>query len=207
MQWGRNARETAAYERLMYPGAEPRVPVNRLDIRDATRLHAVEFEITTLRMQQGLPHSALSLTCGGYLEIHRHLFQDLYEWAGQLRPYTTARNVDAPFAAPENITTWMQRQFAILAEKNLLRDLELAVFADELAPLANELNAAHPFIEGNGRVLRLWLQIVADGAGYTLNLDRRHASDWNEASRIGFLSGDPTPLARLLRGNLSPCVR
>jgi cell filamentation protein len=204
MIWGRGKHETAAYDRLMYPGPEPRVPVNRLGIRDWPTLHALEAEILPLRMEQGLPREALALTLESYLSIHRHLFQDLYEWAGSLRPYTTSRNPGAPFAAPENIAPWMQKQFEFLRSREYLRGLGLSAFASALASVANELNAAHPFIDGNGRVLRLWLQIVSEQAGFELSLDRRHADDWNETSRIGFLTGNCGPLSTLLLANLAP---
>ncbi|WP_165826222.1 Fic/DOC family protein [Rhizobium wuzhouense] len=154
-------------------------------------------------MEQGLPSEALALKFEGYLSIHRHLFQDLYEWAGSLRPYTTSRNPGAPFAAPENIAPWMQKQFEFLQSQEYLRELGLSDFAAALASVANELNAAHPFIDGNGRVLRLWLQIVSEKAGFDLSLDRRHAGDWNEASRIGFLTGNCAPLSALLLANLT----
>lgn len=199
----RKSRETAAYERIMYPGPEPRVPVNKLGIRDAKTLSSLEAEITTLRMEQGLPSSALELTPRGYLVIHRHLFQDIYAWAGQLRPYTTSRNEGAPFAVPENIWPWMEEQFRRLKQGNYLRALDHQSFALGLAPIANELNAAHPFIEGNGRVLRLWMQIVAEQAGFGLILDRRDAKAWNDASRDGFLNGDCRPLASLILRNLN----
>jgi cell filamentation protein len=203
MAAGRGKRESATYDRLMYPGPEPRVPVNRLRIRDWPTLHALEAEILPLRMEQGLPHEALALTFEGYLSIHRHLFQDLYEWAGSLRPYTTSRNPGAPFAAPENIRPWMQKQFELLRSREYLRGLGLSAFAPALASVANELNAAHPFIDGNGRVLRLWLQIVSEQAGFDLTLDRRHATAWNESSRIGVLTGNCEPLIILLLGNLT----
>ncbi|WP_201772408.1 Fic/DOC family protein [Neorhizobium vignae] len=56
---------------------------NKLDIQDANELDRVERQLAWSRIQEGIPQGDFDLK---HLKaIHRHLFQDLYEWAGQVR--------------------------------------------------------------------------------------------------------------------------
>jgi cell filamentation protein len=63
----------------------------------------------------------------------------------------------------------MERQFAGLnpIPPDELKDAEQ--FANYAAGLINEMNAAHPFLEGNGRTIRLWLQLFAQACGLPNN--------------------------------------
>ena len=64
-----------------YPG--PSVLINRLGARDQSALEAFEAEATAERSSQEVPPG--SLDYAHYLAIHRHLFQDVYDWAGKVR--------------------------------------------------------------------------------------------------------------------------
>jgi cell filamentation protein len=64
--------------------------------------------------------------------------------------------------------------------------------------LVNEINAAHPFIEGNGRTQRVWLRDIAAQAGHRLTLRSGEKDAWYEASRIGFERSDYQPMAELI---------
>jgi fido (protein-threonine AMPylation protein) len=50
----------------------------------------------------------------------------------------------------------------------------------------NEINVAHPFIDGNGRTQRSWLRMLTDNAGFELRLTDRDIKRWNDASARGF---------------------
>ena len=66
----------------------------------------------------------------------------------------------------------------------------------------NEINAAHPFIEGNGRTQRTWLRVLGDNAGYKISLSSKDQEAWYEASRIGFEKIDHKPMAKLIADSL-----
>lgn len=187
--------EELIYQSYIYPGT--RVLKNKLDIRDPKLLEQAELVLSTERAKQPLPAAALKLNYEGFLEIHHHLFQDVYDWAGKLRNYTTGRG-PIPFSPPENIETWMKNQFRILEKENYLKGLSIEEFANKAAPIVNEINAAHPFIEGNGRTQRLWLRVLAEQAGHTLQFKNEDREKWYEASRIGFERVDHRPMAQLL---------
>lgn len=204
MSFGRSAREEDAYRRSLYPGTE--ILRNRLDIRDAKRLEAAERYLVDRRLREGLPPDARNQTYAGFKAIHRHLFQDVYDWAGQERHYTTGRG-QTPFAVPEYIAPWMEKRFALLKAENHLIGLKPADFAKRAAEHVNEINAAHPFIDGNGRTQRVWLRALADKAGLQLTLTGKDREAWNAASKIGFERSDHKPMADLLRDRLQERVR
>ena len=70
------------------------------------------------------------------------------------------------------------------------------------AKYVNEINACHPFIDGNGRTQRFWLRMLANNAGFDLALVSQDNKRWNEASRIGFVKQDYRPMARLIQSRL-----
>ena len=103
----------------------------------------------------------------------------------------------------------MNEQFAKLKAKNYLVGLDTDDFAIEAAEIINEINAGHPFPDGNGRTQRHWLRMLANNAGFELTLRETDRELWNEASRIGFEKGDHIPMAAFIRerladGNPSP---
>jgi cell filamentation protein len=67
--------------------------------------------------------------------------------------------------------------------------------------MAASFNAAHPFVEGNGRVQRLFLQILADQAGYEQTLLPSDKNAWNAAAKEGFFSNSDA-MKRLITARL-----
>jgi cell filamentation protein len=195
----RTASEHAAYRRVFYPNTE--TYVNKLGIRERAHLEDTERALTSRRASLGFPTQAHCRSYAGFKAIHRHLFQDLYSWAGKERRYTTGRG-SIPFAVPEHITSWMQQQFRQLAQERCLVGRDKAQFAERAAAFMNEINAAHPFVDGNGRTQRFWLRMLAENAGFDFTLGAADAKRWNSASRLGSLKGDHAPMAKLIRSRL-----
>ena len=197
---GRSGREDSEFRRFHYPGTETLIDL--LGIRDPKRLEVAERRLVRTRLREGLPRAADPRTYPGFMTIHHHLFQDVFGWAGQERTYTTGRG-PAPFATPENIRPWMEKQFALLRQQHFLRGLDAAAFARAAAAIVNEINAAHPFIDGNGRTQRVWLRAIAELAGHRLTLRSSDREAWYEASRIGFERADHSPMAALLESSIT----
>lgn len=202
----RSNREARIYDRLHYPGDDPRVPVNKLNLRTWSDLEKVEAELVAARIAEGLPVAAKKFDYNGLKAMHGHLFQDVYAWAGQERTYSTGRNQDVPgapgFSVPERIEAEMNKLFKELARDDYLRGLDQTAFAAKAATYVNNVNACHCFIEGNGRAQRLWLTQLAEQAGYSLNLEQINKDQWYEASKIGFFASDK-PMAELISANLT----
>lgn len=192
---GRKDAERAAFEQVFYPGT--RVLVNKLNIREAGSLDAAERMFTDNRVKEVWPSNALEPTYAAFKVIHFHLFQDIYAWAGQERTYTTGRG-PTPFAPPDQIGPWMEKQFSAFRAAGELKGLSAEDFAVRSAEFITEINAAHPFIEGNGRTQRVWLGSVAERAGFELRVRPEDHEAWYEASRIGFEAARTEPMAALI---------
>lgn len=195
MAFTRTSREEEEYRRFRYPDTD--VLINKLEIRDTAELERAERTLARERAASGFPPVARDLTYESFKAIHHHLFQDVYDWAGQIRTYTTGRDV-APFAVPEFIDHSMQRQFDKLDRWKGLRTASPKELTAGAAELVNEINAVHPFIEGNGRTQRAWLRLLAARAGFELTLRSEDRAAWYEASRLGFIDQNHGPMERLL---------
>jgi cell filamentation protein len=123
-----------------YPGTS--VLKNRLDLRDQAQLDAFEALITAQRSEEPLPPGRLNYP--HYCAIHRHLFQDVFEWAGRPRTVRIAKD-DSMFCYPENIGVEMRKLFKQIRAEGFLRGLTTAEFARRAAHVLAELNAIHPF--------------------------------------------------------------
>ncbi|RRD49006.1 Fic family protein [Arachnia propionica] len=105
--------------------------------------------------------------------IHRHIFQDVYEWAGQERIGPAGRFMTkdghAYYGAGPALTAAAHAEYTKLARKNLLRGLSQVVFVEELAESWGELNVIHSFREGNTRSQFVFFFQLAEQAGYRID--------------------------------------
>lgn len=168
---------------------------NRLGLREQAKLDAFEAEITAQRAAEPLPTGNLSYA--HYCAIHRHLFQDVYAWAGKPRTIRMAKSGNA-FCYPENIDREMRRLFGELAAQRHFQGLNADSFAAKAAHFLAELNAIHPFREGNGRAQLSFLTLLAEQAGHALKLERLDPPKFL-AAVIRSFSGDEAPLAATLK--------
>lgn len=169
---------------------------NKLGLRDPDQLEAFELEMTTIRAREPLPRGRFDAS--HYRQVHRHLFQDVYNWAGKYRSVRTAKGGN-PFCFPEYIDDQMNRLFSTIGP--LLEAVDAEVFAREAARFLGELNAIHPFREGNGRSQLAFMAIVSEAAGFPLAFDRVKRDTFLPAmilSYDGELSSLITELSELL---------
>ena len=96
----------------------------------------------------------------------------------------------------------MQRLFAELAEQNYYAGLEAEAFAKNAAHFLAELNAIHPFREGNGRTQLSFLTLLAEDAGHSLNLEKLDPKAILEATIESF-GGSERKLAAVIKDLIS----
>jgi len=113
--------------------------------------------MTTLRAEEALPEGGFSPE--HYKAIHKHLFQDVYSWAGRYRTVRTFKE-DAPFCFPENIEHNMAKLFERLGTPLFSAGVPFETFAGAAADFLADLNAIHPFREGNGRTQLAFLHLL-----------------------------------------------
>ncbi|MGH3406108.1 MAG: Fic/DOC family protein [Streptosporangiaceae bacterium] len=118
-----------------------------------------------------------------------------YEWAGQLRTVAIAKG--AMFCLPQYIDSSMAVIFRQLRHEGFLRGLRRDVFAGRLAYYLGEVNALHPFREGNGRTQRAFFGQLARDAGFTQAWQHLDAARNIEAS-AAIMRGDPEPMRKML---------
>ena len=174
-----------------YCYAGTKVLKNRANIRRARELRQFELAMTTQRFDEPLPAGRFSVT--HYCAIHRHLFQDVYPWAGKIRTIRIARGESA-FCYPENIAKELRTLFADLRKGNFLRELSQEDFAVQAAHFLAELNAIHAFRDGNGRAQVAFVVMLADRAGHPVNLEKLRPTKFLKAMVASFL-GDKKLLA------------
>jgi cell filamentation protein len=150
-----------------YPGVS--VLRNRLDIRDQSELDAFEVEISTLRAEEPLPEGDFDPP--HYRRIHHHLFQDVYIWAGQYRTVRISKGGNS-FCYPEHIPAQMDALFRKLSGGGAFARPGLDAFLDTLCPFLSELNAIHPFREGNGRVQLAFVGLIGETFGRPFHFEK-----------------------------------
>ncbi|WP_257995542.1 Fic/DOC family protein [Corynebacterium aurimucosum] len=141
--------------------------------------------------------------------IHRRLFQDVYEWAGEERTAPTGQFMikagHAYYPAGPEMTKAAEKLFVGLAKDDFLRGLEIDEFVAKLAELWGELNVVHSFREGNTRTQTVFFDSLATAAGYQLDVERLASDSRVRAEFIAARfhsqdTGDNAQLEEVLRG-------
>jgi cell filamentation protein len=180
------------------PYADPVTGVlrNKLGLTTAGELETAEREITHaalifLKAAPVLPDYDLGRLCA----IHRRIFADIYDWAGQLRTVAIAKG--SWFCLPQYIESSAAEIFRALRGESLLRGLPRDVFTERLAYYLGEIKALQPFREGNGRAQRAFFEQLASDAGFILDWQHLDA-DRNIAASAAIMHGDPALMRKML---------
>ncbi|NEI67504.1 Fic/DOC family protein [Rhizobium leguminosarum] len=163
---------------------------NKLGLRDATLLESFELEMTALRAKEPLPHGRYDAR--HYRRLHHHLFQDVYSWAGKYRTVRTSKGGN-PFCFPEHIPVAMDRLFAAFTASGALNTNAADRFVDEIANFLAELNAIHPFREGNGRSQLAFVAMLGAKAEFPFDFARVKRHTFLPAMIASYV-GDLEPL-------------
>jgi cell filamentation protein len=183
----------------VYPGTN--VLRSLRDIRDATQLSQAEAIATTRRITELEVKPVRGRFDLRHLQaIHRYIFQDVYDWAGQFRTVNISKSGD-PFAFHEHIVSYLTNTFAELDKEKYLAAADLQQLANRGAYYLGEISAVHPFREGNGRTQREFIRALAVRRGYELDWSRISQVQMIEASRRS-LRRDNVGLEQLLSAAL-----
>jgi cell filamentation protein len=160
------------------------------------QLEAFEAASVTQRSEEAFPDGAFD--AAHFRAIHRHLFQDVYDWAGEPRTIRIFKD-GSPFSYPENFEREIARLFDGLRARDFLRGRDADGFAAGAAYFLAELNAIHLFREGNGRAQTAFLAMLAAEAGHPLDLTRLDPAAWMQAMVRSFYV-DAEDLTHQIRG-------
>ena len=146
---------------------------NKLNITNQVELGRAEEKISKQKAKQLFDTEEINKievgTFAGLAQIHKILFEDIYEFAGKIREVNIAKS-NFRFAplmylkqSLEHIDAMAQGSFDEIIEKYV------------------EMNIAHPFREGNGRATRIWLDVI-------LKANIQKVIDWNLVNKEDYLS-------------------
>ncbi|MBX0314514.1 Fic/DOC family protein [Planococcus glaciei] len=153
-----------------YPDSD--VLINKFNLMDEEKLKELETVYTLFRLSElKINKPADPLDREAFLDIHRSILKDVYPFAGELRQEMISKG-SSSFAHPKFIEPELYKIFEELAEENYLKDLPREKFISRLAYFLAELNALHPFREGNGRTVREFARQLSLNAGYQLEWER-----------------------------------
>lgn len=147
-----------------YPNTS--VLINKFNIKDKRKLEAIERDLTSLRIKELVKNPIEGNFDLIHLRnIHKYIFQDIYNWAGELRTIRVTKGFTT-FAYPENIESEANKCFDKLKSEDYLKNLSIDMFCKKLAYYKAELNILHPFRDGNGRAIREFVRCLALNSGY-----------------------------------------
>jgi cell filamentation protein len=153
---------------------------NRLNLTDAKTLAQAERDLSEVAAESidfAPPPYSLS-----YLQaIHRRLFSDLYDWAGELRTVDISKD-DTHFCVTSRIEPEANKLFKVLADANWFQDLDRTNLINASAELFGDLNVVHPFREGNGRAQRILFEHIIVNAGYEISWWPVEPGEWIQAN-------------------------
>lgn len=191
---------------------------NRLGIvGDPEELRFQEREYTRLRAKTVHEEVSGKFDAGHLKAIHRHIFQDVYEWAGTTRGDTITLegeliHVPSAVAVLSKGSTnflpsaYMERGLAYVAERAAApdaRSVDPAKFATAATEVFASLNHAHPFREGNGRTQRVFMEQLAMRAGHTLDF-RGVTGERMVGASIESHHGDNAALRAIIAESIDP---
>ena len=170
---------------------------NALGIHDEADLRRTEARIVAVRDVQMQRDPIPGYYNLDHLQrIHHHLFRDVYAWAGETRTVDISKP-GSRFAHWRHVDESTSAALRQLVADEYLRGRTRASFVERFAHYYGELNACHPFREGNGRVVRAFLRQLATAAGWRVDWSELSEQQNIEASRRNLQTADPQELAAL----------
>ena len=146
---------------------------NKLNITDQVELNKAEEKISKIKAKKLFDSGKIEKikvgTFAGLKQIHKYLFEDIYDFSGKLRTVNIAKG-NFRFA-PVMYLAQSLKQIDKMPQSNF----------DEIVEKYVEMNVAHPFREGNGRSTRIWLDLI-------FKKELKKVVDWNKIDKADYLS-------------------
>ena len=188
-------------EEYCYPGTD--VLKNKLGIKNDSELTIAEREITSIKllMLYNAPifnQLNFDTLCG----IHKRIFEDIYEWAGKIRYGDFFSKGNSIFCRGQYIKENADKIMENLKRENYLQGLEKEKFIERISYYIGEINALHPFREGNGRTSREYFRQLSLNTNYRLDFSKTKSEKLLIAD-INAFNGDYKDLINVLEEAIS----
>ncbi len=141
---------------------------NKLDIKDAQRLEEAEHLLVSIRLTELYDKPVQVKTIKDICQIHKYLFQDIYDWAGEFRKVNIKKENKPflPLQAFEQASLYMEQ---LIHNVTIADSKELLIHA--LAQLLDNLNYMHPFREVNGRTQKEVIRSILRYKGFDAEIN------------------------------------
>jgi cell filamentation protein len=174
------------------------VLINRFNIRDYKKLQITERKLSYAKITYLSANPFKGVFDLKYLQkIHRYIFEDIYAWAGMIRGGQFFFKDETEFCRAEMIYIYANDIFGKLRNEKWLRGCSRVNFIERMSYYMGEINALHPFREGNGRTQRVFFEELARRARYEVNFGRSNTDELLTAD-IAAYNKDYEPLITLL---------
>lgn len=153
---------------------------NLLGLTDFTALAQAEaftFSIRATQIEKGV-YKITAFSVSDFIQLHHHLFQDIYSFAGKFRDVQLMKG-STRFCQVQFMDTYASDLFTQLSSEPNWDSLQHA--AKRLAYFKSELNMLHPFREGNGRTIRIFLQAFAKSKNFLWEYDKINREEYMQA--------------------------
>ena len=166
-----------------YPDSD--VLINKLNIKDSERLNFTERKITAYKIAElQIKPIKGSFDLKHLQKIHKHIFSDIYNWAGKLRTVNISKGY--MFHRFDYLESAANKLFSELKSEHYLIGTPREQICNKLAYYLAEINVLHPFREGNGRTQRVFTEYLAKAAGYDVDFSTVTQDEMNSASIQSF---------------------
>ncbi len=170
---------------------------NLQDITDSEVLLFVESGVVTKRLQELYENPIKIKGIDSLFTIHKHLFQDIYIWAGKKRIVEISKDRKQFFPTSHFDNAIRYIDHLIIEFKKIPKDNKKNL-AEKLAEILDNINYLHPFREGNGRAQREFLRLLALEKELTLNLNPPDNKSVYEKYMKGTIESDVNVLTELI---------
>lgn len=134
--------------------------------------------------------------------IHKYIFQDIYDWAGEIRTVEIGKG--NLFCTTACIQEYAAAVFKKYFSQCYSSKDNLTQFINVFAENYGDLNALHPFREGNGRTQREFARLICLKCGYDFDLSCTTHAEMLEASKLSFNLADSSHLANIFTKAITP---
>lgn len=170
---------------------------NLIDVTDPEVLLFVESVAVTKRIQELYETPIKIIGIESLFVIHKHLFQDIYAWAGKKRNVEISKDGKQFFPTThfENAYRFID---TLLLDYKITSKTNIQQLVEKLAEILDNVNYLHPFREGNGRAQREFLRLLALEKGLTLNMNPPDNKNVYELYMQGTINSDVKTLTELI---------
>ncbi|MCR5272426.1 MAG: Fic family protein [Lachnospiraceae bacterium] len=185
-----------------YPGTN--VLKNKLNIRDAAELFEAEKKLTSIRLEELQDRPVTGRFGFAHLKkIHGYIFQDVYDWAGKERTVEISKS-DSLFCTLRCMKSYADTVFAKYFPECYKNKDSIEDFVEAFSNNYGDLNALHPFREGNGRAQREFARMICLKCGYAFDLSCTTHKKMVSASQISLRTNDNGPLKEIFKNAIMP---